>query len=228
VGQKVPTSIGLYDISGNIWEWCYEDSGQEHVMRGGSWRDGASYLQIGNASEFPRPDPVTPRNLWDLSDSEYKNDPNYYGINLIDSSLIPGIGKTPLKWLIDKHNYNPTVPDPALGGNFTHYDPTLDPNLVNLDSLVAFIRTYDPGYPDPPNSNVAKEEYFDHFGDSSFASSVSGFPYNQDYATRYDPRFDSRNPHYSYFAAVRDGYDEDTGRKGDTIGFRIIRNQGSF
>jgi hypothetical protein len=213
-------------MSGNIWEWCYEDSEQEHVMRGGSWRDSSSYLQIGNASDFPRSDPVTPKNLWDLSPSEYVNDLNYYGINLTDTSPIPGIGKTPLQWLIDKHGYNPTVPV-LLGGDFIRYDPTLDPNLASLASLGAYIRTYDPTYPDPPTSDaVAKSDYFGHFGNSGFT--VSGFPYNQDYATRYDPRFDSRNPDYPLYDTARDVYDKDASRMGGTIGFRIIRNQTSF
>jgi formylglycine-generating enzyme required for sulfatase activity len=68
VGSKQANAFGVYDIHGNVWEWCwdfYDDnyyssspdidpkgpkSGVRRVIRGGSWNDGINFARSSNRS----------------------------------------------------------------------------------------------------------------------------------------------------------------------------------
>jgi len=58
VGAFAENRFGLYDLSGNVWQWCedwYDDSQRRRVLRGGAWNSCTQDILLSSFRYYSYP-----------------------------------------------------------------------------------------------------------------------------------------------------------------------------
>jgi formylglycine-generating enzyme required for sulfatase activity len=56
VGQKGRNELDLHDMTGNVWEWCWDLIGTNRRIRGGCWLYNADYCTVAYRDAYSYPD----------------------------------------------------------------------------------------------------------------------------------------------------------------------------